>query len=248
MVRREHPSSCFARAHPFKRRAFNLLELMVVIGILMLLLAMLIPSLSAAREGARRIQCMENLRQWGVAVHAYRHDHNDYLPMEGTYIGYGANRPGTWYNELPAYLDLPAYKDLDRIEDQIKELPDLHVWICPSKNPTSSFKSETGKNQFHYGMNQVLDGLGTARRPSRDTPGFLDQPAVHQSTHLWAKHPNTVFMFDIYPNSPAGTPRGVATMFQRSFRGARAPRFHGDYANILYVHGGVDHCTTPPSL
>ncbi len=226
------------------RRGISTVEVLIVVSILLFLLAALIPGLAAAREGARRVMCMNNLRQWGRAVQAYRQDFDDYLPTEGTYLGHGIQRDGTWFNELPRYLDLPAYRDLDRIEDQIKALPDLHVWICPSKNLTTAYRSSSGKNQFHYGFNQVLDGLGTPDHPSPDAPDFPDPGAVHLQTRLWVRHPNTVLMFEIYPNSPAGTPRDVATKYQRTWSGRPAGRFHGDYANVLYVDGGVNHVTT----
>lgn len=225
-------------------RAFTMIEVLVSISILIFLASMLLPGLGAARERARRLMCKNNLRQWSVAFHAYRHEWNDFLPMEGSGTETGRERAGAWYNQLPFYLDLPAYKDLDRIEDQIKELPALHVWICPSKNMTSAYKSGSGKNQFHYAMNWVLDGLGSKRSPSRDTPDFMDMELVHQPAGLWSNRPTTVLMFDIAWNSPGGTPRDVATKYQRDWQGRTIGRFHGDYANLLYMNGSVANCST----
>jgi len=226
-------------------RAFTLIELLVVIAVALFLIALLVPNLQAARERVRRLICSNNLRQWGVASQLYRDDNNGYLPHEG-YNGEGLFIRGTWYNELPPYLGLPPYKDLDGANVAIRELPNIHVWICPSKNLTAAYKSGSGKNQFHYAMNQVLDGLGDPPDGSRDTPGFPDQRDQDRflPSKVFAKRPATVFMFDIYPNSTAGTPRSVATMYQRDFRGGRAGKFHGDYANVLYLSGAVDHCTT----
>lgn len=227
-----------------RRRAVSLVEVLIVVGIVLLLFAMLFPGLAHARESARRVMCANNLRQWGVAALAYRHDYDGYLPAEGTYQNHGVERSGTWYNELPLYLDLPPYKDFDGANDAIVDLSNIHVWICPSKYLTVANKSGTGKNQFHYGMNQVLDGLGKTDKPSRDTPGFTDAP--HDKPVLakaFGFRPKTVFMFDIYPNSMAGTPRAVATMYQR-FRGGFVGKFHGDYANVLYINGAVRNCST----
>ncbi len=208
-----------------RRRAFNLLELLVVIAIVALLLAIGLPSLRAAREKSRRLTCASRLRQWGVATHIYRTEFQDYFPTEGTYLD--IEKPYTWFNELPPLLDLPPYKDVERIDDKfIREFPNLHVWICPSKNLSDLYKSNTGKNQFHYGMNRVLDGTGK-EDGGVVTPGFLDQGDDPMPGHRFAKKPNTVYMFDIAPNDPNGDPRAVG-------------RFHEGFANVLFLTGRVE--------
>ena len=71
--------------HPFRRSAaprlaFTLIELLVVISIIALLIGILLPALTAARQSARDIQCKSNLRQLGVGLYAYANEFDYYWP------------------------------------------------------------------------------------------------------------------------------------------------------------------------
>ncbi|MGB0716519.1 MAG: prepilin-type N-terminal cleavage/methylation domain-containing protein [Phycisphaerae bacterium] len=224
-----------------RERAMSLVELLLVLAIIGLLMGLLLPSLSYAQAQMGRLVCRNNLGQWGKATWYFRNENNELLPSEGTY--FNIQEDGTWFNELPPYLDLPPYRDFERLgEEAIRRRPDIDTWICPAKNRSAMRTSQSGLNQFHYGLNQVLDGLGGGNG-SADTPGFPDLPdSVPLSALAFAREPRTVWMFDILPNSPAGTPRDAINRHQKSQDGRSLGEFHGDFTNVLFLDGSTSHC------
>src|SRR5205809_4341186 len=105
-----------------KRRAFTLIELLMVIAIIAILAAFLLPTISKAKLRARQAQCVSQLKQIGLAFHSFAHDHNSRFPMQVR-----TNEGGT-LEFVPRGLSA-VYRHFQALSN---DLMNAKLLVCPS--------------------------------------------------------------------------------------------------------------------
>ena len=140
------------------KKAFTLIELLVVIAIIAILAAMLLPALAAAKKKAQKINCVNNLKQVGLAFRIWSGDNGDKYPMAVTVANGGA--AGYVYSSTTA----PANGHNPTMPFMVmsNELSTPKVCYCPS----DSYHSTTPTNFNYYGFAGVS---ATATAPGAQT-------------------------------------------------------------------------------
>ncbi|ADV61544.1 hypothetical protein Isop_0955 [Isosphaera pallida ATCC 43644] len=220
-------SSSMARR--VRRAGFTLIELLVVIAIIAVLIALLLPAVQSAREAARRAQCVNNLKQIGLALMNYESANGVFPPggvadesKAGIWGGVGANNVLSWRALILPQMEATAvYNAINFSQPMSSNAPDPRAqwtaymtvnstWLCPSDdNPggiSPGFRAMGGLNgNFPNGTspNNPITNAPETRVPVSNYAGsFGDNYAIGGLTPPggpWETPINTVL--------PPGVPR-----------------------------------------
>jgi len=161
-----------------KRKAFTLVELLVVISIIALLVSILMPALSKAREQAKRVVCSSGLRQIGLLLEYYCEDNNGkYPPMErsSAYL-YSSTRPPLTLRGLAGVL---PYLELIPGDQSAKR---MSIFWCPSgKFQYDRVQWDNGYPQFGYNQYCNLENPTAIVGDGTPTPQPVFSPSKNSS-------------------------------------------------------------------
>jgi len=186
------------------KRGFTLIELLVVISIIALLVAILLPALTQARESARRVLCSAQLRQWGIAITVYVNEYDQVVPRTSRYHTtnpYPSLYPRTAALAAASGNDhaLPALTIQEYLPTNSEDVTTgglSGLWFCPSNAlaggnlqalSTEGTFNAIGAVQTHYSFfGQVSQMTATeVTRPEELTDDELDPGRVLMADEIF---------------------------------------------------------------
>ncbi len=142
------------------RNAFTLVELLVVIAIIGILISMLLPAVQNVREAARRTQCLNRLRQIGLATTMFHDGHEAFPPARlfpkknaKAPLDKGSNQP-TWFVRILPFIEQQSfYEEWDLSASYIRQREEivshpLESFLCPSRRTTNNAVAPTESKEI----------------------------------------------------------------------------------------------------
>lgn len=233
---------------------FTLIELLVVIAIIAILAAMLLPALSKAKDKAKGINCLSNMKQWGLATVMYLGDNEDKLPLLADRYNGGAidySKVTHWYQKLAPYMgkqtQAGAVSDSTEVyKSEFRKCPGGRVGPPPfSSLTTAQFNTWNCWVGVYYGYyGNPLTGpfyYGDDNPPLKATR--IKKPAdamlYTDTVTSWVYSPQLwPFDKDVNGDGMMDTSRAVATG-EFPFNCAR-PTAHNNGANVALLDGHAE--------
>lgn len=219
------------------RRAFTLVELLVVVSIIALLVSILLPSLRGARDQAKLLKCGTNLAIFGKALNIYASEYQDYVPRGIWKIKASGPDADEFYWELFwDYLDLPT---APTYQDKLKYASGAGVLHCPAFRLPDDEASSDWKLARSYAANEEFQPP-----PNKNRFGQIEYPYPLAKIGFVKRPGDTCYMADTSGDSKL-TRKDVALLFNPPPLGSKtdpkyAPRHRlGKVINVLYLDAHV---------